>query len=65
MSRLHDMKKTGVITHTSEKEELADTKDRRLYRSRLCHCPECKRTFKSVGDLIEHQDAMQCGIIPL
>ena len=65
MSRLHDMKKTGLIVHTSEKGELADTKNKRLYRPRLCSCPECGRSFKSVGDLIEHQDAMRCGIILL
>jgi len=50
-------------THVTEEQELKDTKDRKLYRYHPCHCPECKRNFKSVGDLIEHQDAMQCGII--
>jgi len=65
MSRLHDMKKMGAITHFSVKEELADMENKRLYRPRPCHCPQCKKNFKSVGDLIEHQDAMQCGIIPL
>ena len=65
MSKLHDRKKLGVILHTSQNEELSDTKDKALYRPRPCHCPECGRNFRSFGDLIEHQDAMQCGIIPL
>lgn len=59
------MKKIGVAIHILEKEELADMKNKKLYRPRLCHCPQCGKNFKSVGDLIEHQDAMQCGIIRL
>ena len=65
MSRLHEMRKVGFTLHMSEKEELEGTKDKRLYRPRLCSCPECGKSFKCVGDLIEHQDDLQCGIIPL
>ena len=65
MSKLHDRKKIGMVVHTSQEEELSDTKDKALYRRRLCHCPECGKNFRSIGDLIEHQDAMQCGIIRL
>ena len=59
------MKKMGITFHLSEKDELADMNDKKLYRPRPCYCPQCKKSFKSVGDLIEHQDAMDCGIISL
>ena len=65
MSKLHDRKTVVLITHMTQADELSDTKNKDLYRPRLCHCPECGKTFKSFGDLIEHQDAMQCGIFPL
>jgi hypothetical protein len=65
MSKLHDRKKIGVIVHTSQEEELSDTRNKDLYRPHPCHCPECKKNFRRLGDLIEHQDAMQCGIIRL
>ena len=66
MSRLHDMKKgIGVRFHTSQKEEMRDQGNAALYKKRLCHCPQCGKNFESVGELIDHQDVMQCGIIPL
>lgn len=66
MSRLHDMK-TGVCMrhHFSQQDEINDQKNKVLYRRHSCYCPECGKNFENVGNLIEHQDAMQCGIIPL
>jgi hypothetical protein len=65
MSSLHDMKiGIGVLFHGSREQEREDMKDRKLYRYQPCVCPGCAKRFRSVGVLIEHQDAMGCGLIP-